>query len=252
MASVQDTPIALQLWSVKDACGQDFFGTLKAVKEMGYDGVEFAGFYDKTPEELKKVLADLDLKIAGSHTGFGLLEGDNFENTTSYSKALGNTRLVIPSMPGDRVADGIAGWKKQTEVMKGIQEKLAAMGLKTGFHNHAVEFEPKEGTTAFDTIFENTGKDFIMQIDIGWAFRAGADARDFFKKYPGRSETVHVKAYAADNDTACVGEDDVPWADVLKCAVEVGKTEWFIVEHERHEGDPLNNVRKCLDYLRSL
>lgn len=252
MAAVKDTPIGLQLWSVREACAADFPGTLKAVKQMGYDGVEFAGFYDTDAETVKTLCADLGLKIAGAHVGLPLLEGEKLAETVAFHKALGNARLIVPSMPGDRVAGGIADWKAMAGTLGGIQKALAAEGLRTGFHNHDVEFKAVEGETPFDTLFANTDQDFILQLDMGWCFRAGVDAREIFATYPNRSETVHVKAYSASNDTATVGADDVPWPEVLEAAVTTGGTEWFVVEHERHDGDPLTNVKTCLDYLRGL
>ena len=53
--------ISLQLWSVQDACQENFEEVLTKVKEYGYDGVEFAGYYDYSAEELKKILAELPL-----------------------------------------------------------------------------------------------------------------------------------------------------------------------------------------------
>ncbi len=253
MPRIKDIPIALQLWSVKDACAKDFPGTLRAVKQMGYDGVEFAGFYDYPADKLRDLVAEIGLKIAGSHTGMGLLEGDKKAATISYNQTLGNNRLVVPAIPGDRVAGGLADWQKIGAWLNALAKELKPLKMKTGFHNHAVECQDVAGGgKPLDAIFDGAAKDLIMQIDIGWAFRAGTDARDWFAKYPKRSETVHVKAYSAKVETATVGEDDIPWKEVLKAAVDQGKCEWFIVEHERHAGDPLDNVRKCLDYLRSL
>ena len=49
-------PIALQLYSVREDCARDFPGTLEAVANMGYEGVEFAGYYGRSTDELKKML----------------------------------------------------------------------------------------------------------------------------------------------------------------------------------------------------
>ena len=61
--------LGVQLYSVRDDAAKDIEGTLKAVKAMGYDGVELAGLYGKTPEELKDLAASAGLEILSAHTG---------------------------------------------------------------------------------------------------------------------------------------------------------------------------------------
>ena len=52
--------IGIQMYSVRDALSKDFIGTLRKVKEIGYDYVEFAGYYGGyTGEELKALLDDI-------------------------------------------------------------------------------------------------------------------------------------------------------------------------------------------------
>ena len=48
--------VGLQLYSVRDQMEKDMEGTLKAVKEMGYDYVETAGYFGKSAEEKKNSL----------------------------------------------------------------------------------------------------------------------------------------------------------------------------------------------------
>lgn len=252
MSAISGVPVALQLYSVREACAADLPATLRAVKAMGYDGVEFAGFYDYSAADLKALLDEIGLRVAGSHTSITLLEGDAFEATVAYNRAIGNTRLIVPAIPRDRVESGRAGWEAVAQSLCEIQARCAAAGVECGFHNHAVEFEPVDGARPLDLIVNATPAEFIIQIDIGWSFKAGVDARDCFAKTPGRNRTVHVKAHSATNQTACVGEDDVPWPEVLQDAVATGGAEWFIVEHEHQEGDPLASVKTCVEYLRSL
>ena len=60
-------PIALQLYSVRDDMAADFEGTLKKVKELGYDGVEFAGLYGKTAAEVKALCEEIGLTPISAH-----------------------------------------------------------------------------------------------------------------------------------------------------------------------------------------
>ena len=83
-------PIALQLYSVRENCQKDFPGTLKAVAEMGYEGVDFAGYYDYDAKAIRKMLDDLGLGVAGCHTGLNTLLGDELAKTVEFNRILGN------------------------------------------------------------------------------------------------------------------------------------------------------------------
>ncbi len=251
MSVISKTPIALQMWSLNPVKEIDDYPTqLEKVARMGYEGVEFAGFHNIPAAEMRKLLCDLDLGIAGSHTGLQLLR-DDFDAIVDYNLELGNPRIIVPAVPQE-IRESVDTWMAFVDEMLELKDKITAKGLEFGYHNHAFEFDDLGGCNAFDTVFSSTPDDLLMQVDMGWSFRAGQDARALFRKYPGRSKTVHVKAFSATNDTACVGQDDVPWAEVLPVAVETGKAEWFIVEHERHNGDAYENVKVCLDFLKSL
>src|SRR5690554_8125760 len=102
--------IGLQLWSVKDACSEDFIGTLKKLSEIGYDGVEFAGFYDTPAKELKKALDEYGLKACGSHTSVSLLK-DDLENVIEYNKIIGNEYIICPSLP-EEMRNSYDAWIK--------------------------------------------------------------------------------------------------------------------------------------------
>ncbi|GAG48180.1 unnamed protein product, partial [marine sediment metagenome] len=97
-------PIALQLYSVREDCQKDVAGTLKAVAEMGYEGVEFAGYHGSSAEELRKILDDVGLKVVGSHLRLSVLQGDELAKTIEFNKALGNKRLVIAWHDPEKIA----------------------------------------------------------------------------------------------------------------------------------------------------
>ena len=136
-------PIAVQLYSVREDAAADLAGVLAKVKEMGYDGVEFAGYYDHSAEAVKKMLDDSGLACVGTHSGIDTLLGDEFAASVEFHKTIGNTRPIVPGLPGNYTESADA-WKKTADVMNEIAGKLAAEGMKTGYHNHHTEF------TAFD------------------------------------------------------------------------------------------------------
>ena len=49
-------PVGVQLYSVREQCAKDLPGTLAAVAKIGYKGVEFAGYHNRTAKDLRKML----------------------------------------------------------------------------------------------------------------------------------------------------------------------------------------------------
>ncbi|MEK6707112.1 MAG: hypothetical protein AABZ06_15145, partial [Bdellovibrionota bacterium] len=95
----RQAPIGLQLYSVREDCKGDLPGTIAAVGKMGYDGVEFAGYFDRSAEDLRKMLDDNGLVCCGTHTGLDTLLEDNLAKTIEFNKTLGNKYLIVPGLP---------------------------------------------------------------------------------------------------------------------------------------------------------
>lgn len=244
-------PIALQLYSVRDDCARDLPGTIKAVADMGYEGVEFAGYYGHAAEELRKMLDDNGLKCCGTHIGIDTLLGDELPKTAEFNKTIGNRFLIVPGLPGD-YTNSRAAWRRTADVFNEVADRLAPMGLLTGYHNHTVEFTPLDGELPWDTFFGNTKKEVVMQFDTGNAMHGGADAPPFLERYPGRALTVHLKEYSSTNDQALIGEGDIPWARIFKLCETTGATQWYIVEQESYAYPPLKCVELCLKNLKKM
>jgi sugar phosphate isomerase/epimerase len=231
-------PVALQLYSVRDVLGKDFEGTLKQVAEMGFEGVEFAGNfgkYGKDPEGLRKVLDDLKLKAAGTHTGAGTLAGDNLKKTVEFYKALGCKFLIVP---GDGRYTKPDQSKEYAEFMNKTAEALKPEGMFTGHHNHTGEFavDKETGKTYFDLFAERTSKDVVIQQDMGHTMAANVDPTAIVRKYPGRIKTTHIKNRPAKSTgkKPFVGEDNFDWKAYVTACYEVGGTEWFTLEQEEY------------------
>jgi len=243
-------PIALQLYSVREDCAKDLPRTLEAVAKMGYEGVEFAGYYGWKAEDLRRLLDDLGLKVAGTHIGLNTLLGDEYERTVEFNKILGNKYLVVPGLPPERRSSKEA-WIETAKLMDEIAAKLKEEGMKLGYHNHAVEFQPIDGEIPWD-IFFTTAKEVFMQLDIGNAMHGGADPIPYLRKYPGRSLTIHLKEYSSTNPKALIGEGEVNWKEVFELCETVGGTEWYIVEQESYAYPPLECVERCLKNLKAM
>ena len=244
-------PIGLQLYSVRDDCKKDFAGTVAAVADMGYDGVEFAGYYDYSAKNLRKLLDDNGLKCCGTHIQLDTLMGDNLASTIEYNKTIGNKFLIVPFMPENLRPDP-AGWRKVAALFNELSEKVKPHGMYVGYHNHDFEFTPMNGEMPWDLFFGNTNKRVVMQIDVGNALHGGGNPIPYMSRYPGRMLTVHLKEYSASNPDALFGEGDVKWDEVFDLCESVGGTEWYIIEQERYPYPPMESVKRCLQNFRNM
>lgn len=244
-------PIALQLYSVRKDCEQDLPGTLKAVAEMGYDGVEFAGYYGHSAQELRALLDDLGLVCCGTHIRLETLQGEALKETVEFNQVLGNRFLIIPGL-GEEYRNSRQAWLRTAGIFNEIAAALEPYGMLTGYHNHFHEFTPMDGELPWDTFFGNTRADVVMQLDTGNAMHGGGDPIPFIARYPGRALTVHLKEYAAGYDRALIGEGETPWQKLFDLCETVGATQWYIVEQESYAFPPLECVRLCLDNLKKM
>lgn len=244
-------PIALQLYSIRHDCERDLPGTLEAVAKMGYEGVEFAGYYGRSAKELRSMLDDLGLDVAGTHIGLDTLLGDDLAETVEFNRVLGNRFLIVPGLAEER-RNSRQAWLETAKLFDEVAANLAEEGMVTGYHNHFIEFAPMDGELPWDTFFSNTRQDVVMQVDIGNALHGGGDPIPYIERYPGRAITVHLKEYSATNPKAVLGEGDVDWAKVFKLCETAGGTECYIVEQESYAYPPLECVDRCLQALKAM
>lgn len=144
--------VGLQLYSVREECARDLPGTLKAVAEMGYQGVEFAGHHGRTASDLRRMLDNLGLDCCGSHIPLEALLGERFSDTVEFNQVLGNRYLVVPGLPPQYRASH-AAWVETAALFNDLCERLAPHNLRIGYHNHTHEFQPMEGEAPWDTFF---------------------------------------------------------------------------------------------------
>jgi sugar phosphate isomerase/epimerase len=250
-------PVAVQLYSVRNTAEKDLAGVLKAVKAMGYEGVEFAGYYGHDAKQLKTLLDDNGLKCAGAHVGIHTLLGDELEKSVEFHKIIDNKFPIVPGL-GSEWTHSTEAWKKTAGVFNEIAEKLAAYGMQTGYHNHHTEFKPFEagGELPWDTFFGNTVTSVVMQFDTGNALHGGSsgNALDFLTNYPGRAQTIHLKDYDIPNDTydTPVGEGSVPFDKIFEICESTGGTEWYIVEYEAPAYPEMEGIEICLKNVRKM
>ena len=246
---------ALGLYSVRDELAKDFLGTLKKVKVMGYDAVEFFGGFSKTAQEVKAALDETGLVCCGWHTNWDMLADNRLPTTITYNKVLGNTELVVPGLWGDMVKDK-AAWLNTAKVFCEKAKILRAYGMNLAYHNHDFEFKDMEGGLPINYFLENTCDCIGFQFDNGNAFSAGPDTDiySFVIKYPNRIRTLHHKPYSIKTGYATmIGEDDIDWGKFFKLCKEHQNIEWHIIEYECEEFyGQLEGVEKCIQAIKKL
>lgn len=239
--------IAVQLWSVREALKKDFEGTLKALADQGFDGVEFAGYfgtYVDRPADLKDFLTSIDLTASGAHVPFAQLD-QAFPETVVFYQKLGIDTLIIPL---DERAFDNGGVDALVDDLVLLSERMKPLGMKIGYHNHAQEWSEFGEKTYFEYIGDRTPASVILQQDVGWTLAAGQDPIAFTEGYPGRILTTHFKSPARERreHTPIIGLDGISWDAIYESAVEIGGAEWIVIEQEEYPDGltPLESVAR--------
>lgn len=251
---MEKIPVALQLYSVREDCARDLLGTLEAVAEMGYDGVEFAGYHGRSADELRRILDDLGLKVAGTHTRINTLLGDELKRTIEFNRVLDNRFLIVPLLP-EEMRNSRTSWLNAADLISEISGKVKPEGMHVGYHNHWAEFEPIDGVFPWDIFFKAASPDVVMQLDTGNAMHGKISSNEvlrILKRYPRRALTVHLKEFSPKNDRALIGEGEMQWKKLFSLCETTGGTEWYIVEQETYAYPPLECAKRCIENLRKM
>jgi len=247
-AAAKKIPIGLQVYSVRNEAQKDLAGVLAQVAEMGYDGVEFAGYYNWPAEKIRKVLDQHHLKCCGTHTGVNEMTGERFAKTVEFNKIIGNKNLIAPSGMRTNSKESVIEFAKR---LSDLAAQAKEQDMRVGYHNHAGEFDAKGGFIPWEVFASNSSKDVILQVDIGHIARAGADPAVYMEKFPGRLTTVHVKDFRKGQPDPVVGEGEVDWPKMFRICEGAGGTEWYIIEDESRE-QPMQRVKTDIENLRKL
>lgn len=246
-------PVGVQLYCFRHLLAEDFPGTLAQVATLGYEGVEFAGYYDYSAADLRQMLGGHGLQCAGAHIGLDTLLGDELQKSIDFHGALGNANLIVAAISEDRRASKDAVLRT-AEAFSEIQEKLRPHGMRTGYHCHAYSFDTLlDGETTWDLLADNTPDDFILQLDTGNAAHGGANIPEVIKGHPGKIRSMHVKPYTAsaeDPFDPFIGDDGLPWQEIFDLSESVGGIEWYVVEYEQEAHPPLEALKANRENVR--
>ncbi len=238
--------LAVQLYSLRHHMenGENFIDILKKVKELGFDGVEFAGFHGYTPEELKKAIDEIGLVAVGAHMGLHDFKEENLAETIRTGKVLGAKTLGI----GGADTETETSLNEVIEIMGNADKIASEEGINVYFHNHTQEFSEPLYNTVPGTIFERLAAACHMQVDTYWSFHAGKDNYALISEYKDRIVHLHIKD-GLDGHPMALGEGNNDLATVVKAAKDNG-IEWLILENDDPVPDGISDITRSMQWLK--
>ncbi len=249
-------PVGLELYSVRDELKQDLMGTVRGVAKQGYQGVEFyAPYYDWSIEqarEMRKLLDDLGIRCYSTHNSPRSFSPEGIGKAMELNQIIGSKFIVMASAGK---VDGIDGWKKVAERLSEGAEKMKSGGLRAGYHNHQAEFKPVDGVRPIEVLAKNTGKNVMLQLDIGTCLEVKSDPVEWIKQNPGRINSIHCKDWSPDADKGykvLFGDGVAPWKKIFAAAEKTGGIEYYLIEQEGSAYSPMDTVDRCLKAFRKI
>lgn len=238
------TPVALQLWSIREDVARDFAAAAGAVAEIGYQGVELAGYGNLDVKGAKAALDAAGLKVAGMHVSFASLKNDT-QTVIGDALALGAGHVACSFWPPAQFVSASA-CERIGEQLAEVGRSLRPFGIRFGFHNHASEFKIFEGRPAMDWILGAAEpRDLFAEVDVYWVQFAGYSPGKFLRDQGSRIPLVHLK------DKRELGQGPVNFDEVFAACDSVGAVEWYIVEQEEYSHAPIQSVRLCHEQMKA-
>ena len=236
------------MYAVRSLSEESLEKALKTVSEIGYEGVEFAGFYGHSAQEVAGWLKKYNLEAMGAHEPADEIF-DHVEETIAYHKTIGNHRIICPYYPMKNRADAEELAKKY----EAVAERYAQEGMKLYYHNHHHEFAKDGGECLIDILAGLTDPKMLsLEFDVYWVYRGGQSPLEYLKKYKDRIEIFHAKDGTMEEGTIA-GTGNVPLPEVFAYAKEIGMT-WAVVESEASDkkDEQVDAAAKDFAYISTL
>lgn len=269
-------PVALQLYSVRDAMTENVEETLKAVAEMGYQGVEFAGLYEKSPAELRDLCAKYNLTPISAHVNIYEMLADPEKVLSDYA-AVGCKFVAIPwfDWNGIKNEEDYATFLKNVRLLGAVAK---SKGMTLLYHNHDFEFEKMDnGKYRLDNLYADVPAELLeTELDVCWVNVGGENPATYLRQYDGRTPVVHLKDFVgskSENMYGLIGEGGneakketkqafefrpvgygvQKFPEILEAATESG-AQWVVVEQDMPAMDktPMECAAMSREYLKGL
>ncbi len=248
--------LGAQLYSLRELLEnrseEEIRNVLKEVKSMGFEAVEIAGVGKITKELVHiylKACQDYNLDICSTHTSLENLEED-IDWIIEYHKLWNCTNVGIGAMPQSYRNE--SGYTEFIKICNDISRKLNTHGLQLFYHNHRFEFEKYNGQTGINLLLDNF-ENVKFELDTYWVQAGGGNPIDWLNKLGGHIDIVHLKDMAIVEDQptfADVGSGNLNWDSILDTCHKIG-IRYLVVEKDTCEGNPLDSIRKSIQYLKT-
>jgi sugar phosphate isomerase/epimerase len=243
--------VGIQLYTLRSEMERDVERTLSRVAGIGYREVEFAGYFGRSPVQLREALRAAGLDAPSAHVEAKTVEGD-WMRTLDEAAAVGHQYIVAAWIDADRRMT-LDDWKRWAGRFGTAAEQAKSAGLRFAYHNHDYEFTPVGGRIPYDVLLENTDPDLVaFEMDLFWLIRAGSDPLAYFARHPGRFPLVHVKDMDASPEKRMVdvGRGSIDFRRIFARSAEAGIRHYF-VEHDEPVS-PFESARISFEAMRRL
>lgn len=236
-------PLSLQLYSLRDLTKTDFAGTVAQVAQIGYAGVETAGFGNLDAAGAATAITDAGLRVSGMHVKLEELRCD-LAKVIGEARLFGTRDLICPYSPPASFRT-VAGCVALGGELNRIGADLRELGLQLHYHHHAFEFAEVEGRIGLDWLLDAAEpRNLKCEVDVYWIHHAGRSPAGFIREQGRRVQLLHLK------DEKEIGLGPVDFAAVFSAVEEIGALAWYVVEIEHYNHPPLESARISFEQLR--
>lgn len=236
----------VQLYTLRRSMKKDVVKTLRAVANIGYEEVEFAGYFGHSSKDMRSILDGEGLTAPASHIGFEAFSTD-LDRVIEDAIQLGHEYLVVPHLSHDR-RKSLDDYHRIANDFTLFGQKCRAAGIQFAYHNHAFEFEPIAGEVPYDILLRETDPSLVtMELDLYWVSKAGQSAEKIIEANPGRFKLFHVKDMDANGEITEVGKGVIDF-DAIFSKANIAGLEHAFVEHDQ----PTDAIQSIEYSFRSL
>lgn len=262
--------VGIQLYSLRDVIQKDTKNVMTALAKFGYKeiesyGIDSGNFHGIAAKEFKKMVEDLGMKLISAHAMPGRLADKSVKEsidvfapkwkaTVETANQAGLKYITVPYME-DNFRQSLDDYKQSVEALNKLGEYASSQGLKCTYHNHAFEFEQKEGQDLYEMMLTGCDAKYVnFEMDLYWVVFAGKDPLTYFEKYPKRFFQWHVKDMSKikREENADLGQGAIDFTKIFQKAKQAGTKHFFVEQETGYNPDSITSVGNGFKYLKNM